>query len=211
MPTLEEDIKELENTRSPKRRAAAKRIRKRGDDSAGPALLAALHKEVEDSRTWETQCEMIKALGECGYSDAVPFLIELASQEYKATAIYGALGFAICLLSDIPHGRLDYFRATFESTNERLISGACSALLHADVVPTIPDIQWIITAIRDLKVDADEGRVVTPRTYIAALAYAWPPNETREFLESCMKSRWPTLVSIAKSSLSGERSKYTLI
>jgi HEAT repeat protein len=58
-------IAQLQDKNSAKRRSAARLIRKRGDESAGPALLEALKIELEDSRTWETQYQMIMAIGHC--------------------------------------------------------------------------------------------------------------------------------------------------
>lgn len=76
-------IQDLSNVRSAKRRSAAKKLRKRADPAAGPALLEALRREVKDPRTWETQYQMIMALGTSGYKAAVPFLLELTGRELE--------------------------------------------------------------------------------------------------------------------------------
>ena len=98
MSTLSEDLELLKNARSPKRRSAAKRLRKLGDIAAGPELLQALRKEVDDPRTWETQYQLVMALGECRYREALQFLVEMAAKPLEATMIYVGLGDAIVRL-----------------------------------------------------------------------------------------------------------------
>ena len=92
---LDEAIALLDHPQSKKRVSGAKRLRKLADHRAGKALLAALEKEVLDSRTWSAQCHMILALGFCEYRPALSFLWELARRETEHTILYGDLGDAI--------------------------------------------------------------------------------------------------------------------
>ncbi|WP_305815346.1 HEAT repeat domain-containing protein [Photobacterium leiognathi] len=66
-------IEQLNNKASAKRRSAAKKLRKLKNKDAGPALLEALKNELKDKRTWETQYQMIMALGESGHTDGLDF------------------------------------------------------------------------------------------------------------------------------------------
>src|SRR3984957_6504454 len=59
MSELEILMSQLQSPHSPKRRSAAKKLRKLGDPVAGPVLLEALKRELPDIRTWETQYQMI--------------------------------------------------------------------------------------------------------------------------------------------------------
>jgi hypothetical protein len=95
---LAEALTLLEHRLSPKRRAGAKRLRKIRKASAGPTLLKALQKELRDPRTWETQYQMIMALGESNYRRALPYLRSLIHQPFTATMLYTALGDAIVRL-----------------------------------------------------------------------------------------------------------------
>ena len=83
MPQANHDIQtlieQLQHKSSAKRRAAAKKLRKLKAKEAGPALLAALKNELKDKRTWETQYQMIMALGESGYTESLEFLISTQS------------------------------------------------------------------------------------------------------------------------------------
>src|SRR5713226_6405780 len=74
MSELEILIGQLRSPHSPKRRSAAKKLRKLGDPIAGPALLDALKQELPDARTWETQYQMVMALAHCGCTEAAPLL-----------------------------------------------------------------------------------------------------------------------------------------
>lgn len=67
---------ELCNSKSAKRRSAAKKIGKNRLVELSESLMAAYLKERNDKRTWETQVEMIKALGKIGYLPALPILAE---------------------------------------------------------------------------------------------------------------------------------------
>ena len=96
--SLKELVELLKRPRPPKRRSAARRLRKLRNVQAGKALLDVLKREVQDPRTWEAQYQMIMALGECGHREALPYLYELAPREFEATMIYTGLGDAIVRL-----------------------------------------------------------------------------------------------------------------
>src|SRR5690242_7767306 len=89
----------LRDKRSPRRRFDAKKLRALADPSAGPALLDALHRELRDSRTWETQYQMIMALGTCGWHPALPDLRRFARRKLQSNMVYVALGDAIVRLA----------------------------------------------------------------------------------------------------------------
>lgn len=92
-------VEQLAARQSPKRRAAARKLRTLKVAAAGPALLTALEREVADPRTWETQYQMVMALGECGYREALPLLEAFAQRPFEATMVYVAPGDAIVRLS----------------------------------------------------------------------------------------------------------------
>jgi hypothetical protein len=74
-------------------------LRRLRDPDAGPALLAALEQELENVVTWETQYQMIRALGECNYRPAQILLRKLATTPLDATMIYVAIGDAMVRLA----------------------------------------------------------------------------------------------------------------
>ena len=129
--------------------------------------------------------------------------------EFESTILYIDLGFAICRLNDLLHENLEFTKSILHGQNTSLIAGACSALLYENAVPPQSDMLEIMGAIESI--DSNEGQVITPRCYIAALAYLWPPAITRSFLEKCMKSNWNGLVEIAECSIKGEKPTYVLV
>jgi PBS lyase HEAT-like repeat-containing protein len=99
MTLIQELTSLLESSASQKRRSAAKKLRKLGDPLAGPALLSALKRELPDKRTWETQYQMIMALGHCGYKESTPLLHILAYERFEHTMVLVAVGDAYVRLS----------------------------------------------------------------------------------------------------------------
>ena len=172
-------------------------------------LIEALEFIITKPKCWQAQSEVIKTLGITKGYNALPILKKLALQEFDSTIIYQRLGFSITLLEDIPNGELVFLKSALETDNPLLIAGACSALWYSEFVPSEDDINTIIKAVSEIV--ENEGRIITPRCYIAALAFLWPQSLTKEFLEECMHSKWKTLVEIAKSSLNGKRTKYLLM
>jgi len=90
---------QLRHKASAKRRSAAKRLRKLGLASACPALLDALQHELRDERTWETQYQMVMALGASSCTTALSLLRELAQRRMNATMVLVAVGDAIVRLA----------------------------------------------------------------------------------------------------------------
>lgn len=73
-------VEQLDDSKSANRRSAAKKLRNSGDPDAAAAQLTALRREVEDLRTWETQYQMIMALGHCLHVEATEFLMALSRE-----------------------------------------------------------------------------------------------------------------------------------
>jgi hypothetical protein len=92
MAEIQELTSLLESPSSPKRRSAARKLRKLGNPIAGPALLRALKRELPDKRTWETQYQMGMALGHCGYKESIPQLHILAFERFEHTMVLVAVG-----------------------------------------------------------------------------------------------------------------------
>jgi len=95
---LKTAIADLRNRSSLERRSAAKRLRKLSDRKACAPLLDALRAELNDERTWETQYQLIMALGESGCDAALPLIRELADQTFWASMRLTAVGDALVRL-----------------------------------------------------------------------------------------------------------------
>ena len=138
---------QLGDKKSPKRRSAAKKLRKLKNVDAGLSLLAALETELKDVRTWETQYQMIMAIGECGYKPALPFLNELAKQDFEATMVYVAIGDAIVRLSIENDRDTNPIFELLETGNEMLVDGALRAMAMLKMVPSDSHIEKIISYV----------------------------------------------------------------
>ncbi len=200
---------ELESKSAPRIKKAASKIAKHEIAGYEDLLLSALKLLIEKPKSWQAQSQLIRAIGITGSDQSIPYLKELATLNFDSTVLYRDLGFAICRLNDLVHGKLEYLKSTFLSQNDLLISGSCSALLYEKVIPSESDMVEIMNAI--VSIDNNEGKVITPRCYIAALAHLWPVSVTRPFLENCMQSEWTGLVEMAMSSLKGEKPYYVLV
>ncbi len=202
-------IKEFESKSAPKIKKAASKIFKQKLAGYEEYLLSALTELIEKPKSWKVQSEIIRALGVSGGEKSLSYLKQIVSREYEASVLYRDLAFSICLLNDISKSELDYAIDCVNSSNEFLLSGVCAAILYSGYLPKESEITKIISAVENI--DENEGQTITPRTYIAAACYTWPPNLTKEFLQKCIKSSWVGLVEIATDSLAGKRTKYVLI
>ena len=202
-------IKELESNSSPRIYNAAKNILDKDLTDYCPHLISALKKEMEKRRAWKTQCQLIRTIAITNCHNAIPTLKELIQNKYDSTILYKELGFSIFILENIKEQNFDFLYESFNKSNELQISGVCSALLFKKITPPNDVIRIIISEVN--KYTENEGSKITPRCYIAALAYIWPKNETSVFLELCKKSKWTGLAEIAESSIQGKESKIKLI
>jgi hypothetical protein len=179
---LNEILAQLGDKKSPKRRSAAKKLRKLKDADAGPFLLTALETELKDARTWETQYQMIMAIGECGYKPALPFLIELAKQNFEATMVYVAIGDSIVRLSiDNERDATPIFMLV-DTGNEMLIDGALRAMAMLKMVPSDSHIEKIINYV--------SGRELNQgiHFWVVAAAPGWSGEKVEEYLDYCANS-----------------------
>ena len=185
MPSpLEPLLEELRAKQSPKRRSAAKKLRKIADQAAGPHLLAALKTEVDDPRTWETQYQIVMALGESSYAEASPFIEELSRRHFEATMLYVALGDALVRLSS--GSKITTVLNVIDAARHRmLIDGALRAMAMLRLVPTEPEALRILAYAAPLS--ANDGN----RFWIIAACPGWPTKTTESFLGDCAESNRP--------------------
>lgn len=196
--TIQMLLEQLGDSRSSKRRAAAKKLRKLRATTAGPALLAALEREVRDPRTWETQYQMIMALGESGYREALPFLETLSRQSLEATMVYIGLGDAIVRLSQSgPSDLSPVLKRLRESQNPMLLDGAFRAMAMLRLVPESAEIIEIISFVT--KLAPDDGL----RFWVAAAAPGWRGSHVNVFIEDCAQSSRPDLQEAASLARMG--------
>jgi len=202
-PDISQLIEQLNHKSSPKRRAAAKKLRKLKAKEACPALLAALQNELNDKRTWETQYQMIMALGESGCIESLDFLTQLAERDFEATMIYVAIGDAVTRLTLINNNNIQPILKMLVNSRPMFIDGALRAIAILKLQPKQSDIEKIIHY--GLALDADDNS----RTWIAAAAAGWNGDSVTEYLHECIKSNNQQMQRAAKAALKNKYLKWS--
>ncbi|MFJ4672690.1 HEAT repeat domain-containing protein [Kitasatospora purpeofusca] len=200
--TLEEAVAQLGHRLSPKRRSAASRLRRLADPAAGPALLEALQREVRDARTWETQYQIVMALGMCGHRPALGLLRDLAQRPFRATMVYVALGDAIVRLS-APEDTADALSWCLNAGTPMLADGA----LRAVAMQRLPLDAATIDCILDLLAPLDPHNGL--RFWVAAAAAGWTGPRVQGFLQECAAGPRADVADAAASSLQGMYQTYS--
>ena len=191
-------IEQLNNKASAKRRSAAKKLRQLKAKKAGPALLAALKNELKDKRTWETQYQIIMALGESSYTDSLEFLLQLAKQEFEATMIYIAIGDAITTLEQPHDPDLKSLSAWINQDKKSLVEGAIRSLAINKIIPNDNLIKKIISYA-----EKPDSRSID--FWVSAASPGWPENLTEYFLKYCLEhSQIDDTKKAAKAALKGK-------
>lgn len=198
MSKLLDDIQLLEDKRSPKRRSAAKRLRKLGDVAAGPALLKRLKTEVLDPRTWETQYQLIMAIGECKYLDALPFLEVLSKTKFEATMTYVGIGDALVRLNSEGKNDIAPVLSLMSSENDMLVDGAFRAMAMLKMVPSNDAIVAILEFVS--KFEIDHGI----RFWPLAASAGWHGDNVRKYVSECSQSNREDLQRAAKFADEGK-------
>lgn len=157
---------------------------------------------MNDPRIWETQYQMIMALGQCGCKEALPFLKALTNREFEATMVYLALGDAIVRLARRYDNDAEPVLELLNSENQMLVDGALRAVamlqlkLNQDAIDTI--VQY------SLKLMPQDGN----RFWIAAAAAGWNGSDVDKFLLECATSGRDDLECAASASLKKKHLKW---
>lgn len=191
-------IEQLGDARSGKRRAAAKKLRAAGDPSAATALVAALEKEVNDRRTWETQYQMIMALAASRPSAEAVSLLERVLALDIEPMVYLAAGDALVRVNN---GADAAVLAALRSGSLPRAEGAIRALAMMRTVPTEATTHAIIGY-------ANEPARRQVRFWVAAAAAGWPKASVRPFLEQCLIDDNADTRRAAQAALKGRYLKW---
>ena len=200
---LPELIGLLRDRRSPKRRSAAKKLRKLRDSRACSALLDALSNEISDGRTWETQYHMVMALGECGCHKALPLIDELATRPFYHTTVLIAIGDALVRLrvrfQDDPAPILELLSHAGRY-NPELLQGAMRAVAMLRQRFDQNVVEQLFQNV--IEVDSDE---VMFWTAAACPAWNWRSVRVQEFLRMCLaRAPWESMRKTTGAALEGK-------
>jgi len=182
MTVIQELTNLLESRSSPKRRSPAKKLRKLGDPLAGPDLLSALKRELADKRTWETQYQMVMALGHCGYRESIPLLHILANERFEHTMFLVAVGDAYVRLSRLSE---DDSKPLFDiltiRNDDALLDGALRAVAMLRMEFREDCTVRIIDAVMARKQEHSWS-------WVAAACPGWSGAAVEVFLDQCLLS-----------------------
>ena len=195
-------IEQLAHPRSSQRRSSAKKLRQSCDIQAGYHLLSALANEIKDSRTWETQYQMIMALAECGYKKSLPYLQKLASSNGLEPMIYVALGDSIVRLARRGDNDPTPIMKLLDTKNEWLIEGAFRAIAMLHLALSKKAVQKVIAYVSALPNNHHL------RFWVAAAAAGWDKVTTSKFLQECATSENNDLRKAAAASIKGKYLKW---
>ena len=198
--SFEEAVALLDDKSSTRRRSGARRLRKLKDAAAGSALLAALRREVQDRRTWETQYQMVMALGECGYEPALPYLKELARQPFEATMVYVALGDALVRLGRRLADDAGPVLEVMRMGNGQLTEGAFRAMAMLRMKPDREAIGAIIRHVNECERDPYNTAGVSLRFWVTAAAAGWDSSEVERFVEASATGQRSDVMEAAMAS-----------
>ena len=199
--TVQEAVELLEHRTSVKRRQGAKRLRVLADPDSADAIRLALEREVLDPRTWETQYQVIMALGATGTRDDVPLLRRLVGEKRDAEAVNTALGDAIVRL-DRDH-REDVTPVLW--CWDQSVDGLSDGALRAVAMLRLRFPAEALNALLD-RVDG-EPEASHLRFWPAVAAAGWTGPRVEAFLQACAASPRDDVSAAAIESLDGRYMK----
>lgn len=185
---------ELLNSRSPKRRSAAKKIGKFLIVELGDELSKAYKKKRLDTRTWETQVEMITSLGKIRYS---PILEEFASiikeHSNNRPRIVHSAALAYVRITRSNKNDATPILEMMRYDDKAILNGSISALTFDDMIPSLEQTKQILEAIKEKEnyLDALYLRgTFDPRQYILSAVSLWDRTniDVETFIQSCLNN-----------------------
>jgi len=199
----------LQNKLSGKRRSAAKKIGKNQLKQLGDDLYTAYIKEHQDKRTWETQTEMIIALGKIGYTKALPDLKTIIdkNEPHDMITIAAARSYVRLKRRDLSDVRPVI--ELLETGNLSVLNGATDILTFDDMTPSEEDIKTIISIL-----DAKNEKEISirglgdPRQGLISAMSKWKDLTSQNYLNRIIESKKKDLREYAELALKGKKSMY---
>jgi len=156
-----------------------------------------------DERTWETQYQMIMAIGECDYKPALPFLNGFLKKDNKATMLYVAIGDAIVRLSTENERDTATIFKLIDIGNEALIEGAFRAMAMLKMIPGDSEIEKIINYVAAK--DLNQGI----HFWVVAAAPGWSGSIVEECLNYCERSPREEITNAVALARKGKYKKWS--
>ena len=220
--TTEEILEKLNSKKSADRRRGAKEIGKLKLSEFGEELYEKYLIERLDKRTWETQCEMIKALGSIDFRKAINEieLIVRTNIPHDMITIVAGTTYVQLKRKSINDGSPVLELLDFGSVS--VIHGALLALAIDQMKPEENEIRNILSLCKDINKHKDrigyEFGLMDSRQYLAIACANWDIELTRNFLNHCTDTASnissfgkpvinQNLIDVCQNSLKGKFSK----
>ena len=185
-------LTKLHAKRSAERRKAAKAIGSQRLVDLGPALHECYLVEKKDPRTWETQTEMILALGRLGYKPATRDIEGIVRKNLPEDMITMAAAIAHVQLNRAHLHDATPVLALLDFGRLSVISGALKALAFDAMIPNGQAIQTIINLCWDAHQHPDRAGkafgIMDPRIYLALACSQWEQGLVKDFLKHCLNT-----------------------
>jgi len=199
---------DLQNSKSDKRRSSAKKIGKNQLVQLGDELYKAYIKEREDKRTWETQTEMILALGKIGYTKALPDLklIIDKNEPHDMITIAAARSYVRLKRKDLSDAKpvIDLLKVG----NFSVFGGAIEILTYDDMMLSEADVKTIIS-IMDSKKEEEISHCGygDHREYLISAMSKWKNPTSETYIKRFLESSNRYLRESAELALRGKKSR----
>jgi hypothetical protein len=179
-------------------------LRKFADPGACAALLTALELEVLDKRTWETQYQLIMALGATGCKNALPTIRGLAQSKCCATMRQMAVGDAMVRLQHTSTTDASPLFEALELARRYDLEVAAGAMRAVAMLRLKFDKDTAADVIEAVEEFADHSLTF----WTAAASPGWPSEVVRPLLERCLSSPNEGTREAADLSMRGKYKTY---
>ena len=196
---------DLTNKASAVRRRAAKNIRKHNLVELGEELYLVYLHERKDKRTWETQMEMINALGKIRYTAVLPYLEEIIEKNKRLDAITSSAALAYIRIIRQSSNDIKPVLHLLEHGNLSVINGATEGLAYDKMIPSKEEQELLINLFDNMPLDRlHERGCFEPREKFLSALSQWDKNVTKGYITKYLNDSDRDLRMYAEAALKGK-------
>lgn len=197
---------QLFDSLSSNRRKAAKIIQKYNIVELGDSLFRAYQKEKLDKRTWETQMEMINALGKINFKPALSIWEEIIAKNKRLDAITSAAALAYVRLMRKNNNDISPVLFLMKKGDLSVLNGAMKALDIDSMIPDKKEIEILIQEFDNIQHERlFESGCGDPRAKLLSAMSKWDKASTEEFIMRFLDSKDDDLNEHARLALKKKR------
>lgn len=199
---------DLTNKASAVRRRAAKNIRKNNLVELGEELYSAYLHERKDKRTWETQMEMINALGKIRYAAVLPHLEEIIEKNERLDAITSSAALAYIRITRQSNNDIKPVLHLMEHGNMSILNGVTAGLVYDKMIPSKEEQELLINLFDNMPLERlHERGCFEPREKFLSALSQWDKNVTKEYITKYLNDSDRDLRIHAEAALKGKSLK----